>query len=1512
MKTTKQSRFSKPLAAVALACACASVPLTSRANDWNVGTGWWNEPANWIGGVPDNSGGWAIGNVSNGGTAIVSNTVPNVSEAWAGNLGGAGTILVTNGGVLTVNNWLVVARMCCPSPTPTPLSDLIVHNGVVNKGGDGFIIGDAGGGLGGLGRITLAGTGQVNVTGGWFSLGVGEGQAWGYFQDNSVYTSSGQDFNVGDTGIARGNCYIEDNASVTFSRFFLGKNDSSMGAIWQSGGSVIGAGPNANEWLIGGDNSGGANAMGFYQISAGSFSNPFNMHIGRWGKGLFYQTGGSVTLGSWTAVGREAGGVGVVYITGGQFTHNNTGPALMIAEQPSRGEMTLAETGVVTTAGRLVIGNGGNAIFNLNGGTLRVPQIVRWNGLGYLNFNGGTLQVEADQPAFMTGLTEAVIYGGNAVIDTAGYDIGVAQPLLAPFGDGVQSISISDGGSGYMTPPIVQIDTSGAGSGATAVAQINPVTGAVTNIVVTSSGYGYGGVPSVYLIGGGAPAPATLNPPTLAAVSAGGLIKNGTGDLTLSGVNTYSGPTTVNAGQLLVRSDSGANGALTVADGAGFGVGVAFAGSQLNQSSFSVGASTLGFDLGNFGNPAAAPINVTGAFAVNGTVTVNVATALPQLGQFPLIAYGSRSGSGSFVIGSLPSGVVANIITNGNTIALNVTAVAAPRWNGTVIGGVWDIGTTANWIELSTMLPATYADGNAVLFNDDASGTTDVALGVAVNPAKVTFANTNLSYSVSGSGRISGPVGITKQGPGALALNNQNDYSGVTRIEGGTVTVTNLANAGLPSPIAAASSAAAKLALAGGSLSYAGPAASVDRGYALLVPGSGIDAQGDLTLTGPVTAAAGSGFVKSGPAKLTYAGAGVRQLSGGGFPGYRVEAGTLVFDGTGGAQTNNSQNEFWVGNTVNQGASIVLSNSALNVESWFAVGRGNGTVGNASTAALYNSRLRSGNFSMGWDNGIFGNLASQRLELFGTSSITNLNDMNLGESGGSTTTILLNDNSVLFSDWRIHLGWHTGGTGVMVMAQSSVVNVDAWFSLGHEGGDGTLTVKDNSRLRVLWDMNVTDVNTGSGTMNIQDNAQVEWGSLFVGKGVGSVGVVNQTGGSVLGTDFREAHIGFHGQGTYNLSAGSIVAPSHWFVVGRWLDGPGEFNVTGGTFTHGTTDAGRLFRVGEDGTGVLNISGTGSVASSGDAVTLGNNPSGNGTINLNGGTLQARRIVGGPGLGYLNFNGGVLRVGANPNADFMTGLATASVLAGGAVIDTGTNSVGIAQQLIDGGGNGGLTKQGAGALYLNGANLYVGTTLVSAGTLGGNGSIAGPVVVAAGATLAPGTSIGTLTINRNFNLASASTTVMEISKNAGISDLVAGATSITYGGTLVLKNLGGVLAVGDIFNLFDATTFNGTFSSVVSQTPGQTVTWDVSQLPVDGTVRVATAVANPVTLNSGVSGGSLNLSWGQLGYRLEVQTNPITVGLSNNWVTVPGSDTVTAISVPVSTTTPPTFYRLVFP
>ena len=552
------------------------------------------------------------------------------------------------------------------------------------------------------------------------------------------------------------------------------------------------------------------------------------------------------------------------------------------------------------------------------------------------------------------------------------------------------------------------------------------------------------------------------------------------------------------------------------------------------------------------------------------------------------------------------------------------------------------------------------------------------------------------------------------------------------------------------------------------------------------------------------------------------------------------------------------------------------------------------------------------------------NLATQVLTLTNSTLIDN-GAFNLSESAGSSGTINLYGNSVLTDLGPFLLGLSSGATGTLVMADSTIVTNTLWASVG-ANGVGTLVMKDNAFLAEGSDFNFGDYGAAGtiGNLIIQDNAQVLLtgigNGVYVGKTASAIGTVTQTGGTI---NSRSAGVFQLGQqagsvGTWLQSGGTNYAGG-WVSIGRGANAgdttpTGLLVVSGGLFDQVSTGNGLI--VGEQGTGTLTITNTGVVISEADTtgigVAIGWNQ-GIGTLNLdNGGTLVANYVQNGSGTSTFNFNGGLLRAGPSARLNFMGGLTTANVLAG-ATIDTAGNTVDIAQALLDGGMGGGLTKIGTGTLLLDGANTYSGTTTVSAGTLGGIGTLAGPLAVQSGATLSLGAAISALTVNNTVNLAAGSTTVMKVSKSAAANDQVLGVTSITYGGTLVLTNLAGNLAANDSFKLFVAGSYSGAFSSVVSDTPGQTVTWDVSQLATNGTVKVASAAPSQVTITSVVSGTNLTLSWpaGQTGANLQEQINPLTVGLSTNWVTVPGSSTTNQMTFPIILTNGTVFFRLLY-
>ena len=247
-----------------------------------------------------------------------------------------------------------------------------------------------------------------------------------------------------------------------------------------------------------------------------------------------------------------------------------------------------------------------------------------------------------------------------------------------------------------------------------------------------------------------------------------------------------------------------------------------------------------------------------------------------------------------------------------------------------------------------------------------------------------------------------------------------------------------------------------------------------------------------------------------------------------------------------------------------------------------------------------------------------------------------------------------------------------------------------------------------------------------------------------------------------------------------------------------------------------------------------------------------------------GTLQ---IEGDSGTVVLDnaantFTGNIDLLGVNVGGDPAPSRITFNSLGSGsfAGVISGTNASDV------------VTYAGSGPQVLIGNSTYAGETIVSAGELyidGNNGTATGDVDVLAGATLGGSGTIGgatdifgdvnagnnsedTLTFLAATTLDAAATSTFEFGAlSAGNFDVLANDGDLfTAGGTLNLADSGyyAGAAVNDTFLILDGWSgFAGSFSTINGTDLGNNLVFDTSNLLVDGTVTVVSAVPEPSTL-----------------------------------------------------------------
>jgi fibronectin-binding autotransporter adhesin len=423
-----------------------------------------------------------------------------------------------------------------------------------------------------------------------------------------------------------------------------------------------------------------------------------------------------------------------------------------------------------------------------------------------------------------------------------------------------------------------------------------------------------------------------------------------------------------------------------------------------------------------------------------------------------------------------------------------------------------------------------------------------------------------------------------------------------------------------------------------------------------------------------------------------------------------------------------------------------------------------------------------------------------------------------GATAGSLSGSITNYASLNYSrSDAITLANPIYGTGGLTLYTPAGFTVDgtAPINIG-----GTLTVNYNAYSKLL-------VNSG---------ANITVGAIQIGNPGGWGGEVVQSGGSVTST-----------------------ATGSNFRIGHWSS-----EISTYTMNNGTLSVAGSLNVGWDGIGLLTLN-NGTITTLALSVdSNGATPAINGTnstFTLLGGTIN----IGGTGIaksanGLIYLGGGTVGSYANWSS---AAAMTLSGTNGSVTFNTGTFTNTLTGMLS---GAGGLNKTGAGTLFLNAANAFQGSTLVSGGMLIGNGTLAGPLTVQSGGTFTPGVatsaSIGALTVTNTVTFSTGGTVVMEISKanNVLTNDQVIATGAINYGGTLTVVGLGGAYVANDTFKLFTSgtSTYGGTFNTL--NLPANVV-WDTTQLGVNGTIRVV-SVSKPAitgTLNLGLGGFQLSLS-----------------------------------------------------
>ncbi|SEL90722.1 autotransporter-associated beta strand repeat-containing protein, partial [Variovorax sp. YR750] len=314
-----------------------------------------------------------------------------------------------------------------------------------------------------------------------------------------------------------------------------------------------------------------------------------------------------------------------------------------------------------------------------------------------------------------------------------------------------------------------------------------------------------------------------------AIAGTGTVAQNGSGITVLSGANTYSGGTLVNAG--LINFSNGANlgtGNITLNGG-----GLQWAAANTTDISGrlnALGANGGTFDTNGNNVTLASGISGTGGLTKTGAGTLTLTSANTYTGEtivgngtLQLAGAGTLAGAtgvsltGASAVFDLSTGISQSVAhlsgVAGSVVALGANSLTLTDNTSQTFGGSLT-GTGGSLVKQGTGTltlsgASTYSGGTALrqgrlnLGNSQALGTgtlsmdDDTTLGFSAdgltiaNAIRLTGSTDPVidtgAFNATLSGAISGGGFITKEGTGTLTLSGANDYTGATNVAQGTL-----------------------------------------------------------------------------------------------------------------------------------------------------------------------------------------------------------------------------------------------------------------------------------------------------------------------------------------------------------------------------------------------------------------------------------------------------------------------------------------------------------------------------------------------------------------------------------------------------------------------------------------------------------------------------------------------------------------------------------------------------